>query len=123
MNHPLISVDDGRSEHVAACGKDMRGDAVARTATVRSASLAPKEAQLADDLAEAITGGSFSQLTQLLLNAVGQPLLHRIEELRASGLEPGEHLFIARPTPADTDEQAQRFYAPSSWPAQGPRSA
>jgi hypothetical protein len=96
---------------------------MARTATVRSASLAPKEAQLADDLAEAIAGGSFSQLTQMLLTSVGQPLLHRIEELRASGLEPGEHLFIVRSTPADTDAQLRRFYAPSNWPSQGPRSA
>jgi hypothetical protein len=95
---------------------------MARTATVRSASLAPEEAQLADELAEAIAGGSFSQLTQLLLGAVGQPILQRIEELRASGLEPGEHLFIARPTPADTNEQMRRFYAASTWPEHGPRS-
>ncbi|HZS86697.1 MAG TPA: hypothetical protein VFE42_04290 [Chloroflexota bacterium] len=96
---------------------------MARTAMVRSASLAPKEARLADELAEAIAGGSFSQLTQMLLTSVGRPLLCRIEELRASGLEPGEHLFIAHPTPADTDAQVRRFYEPSSWPARGPRSA
>ena len=94
---------------------------MARTATVRSASLAPEEAQLADELAEAIAGGSFSQLTQLLLSTVGQSLRQRIEELRAAGLEPGERLFISRMTPADTDEQLRRFYAPSSWPEQGPK--
>jgi hypothetical protein len=94
-----------------------------RTATVRSASLAPEEARLADALADTIAGGSFSQLTQLLLNTVGQPLLQRIEELRESGLEPSKHLFISRPTPADTDEQTRRFYAPSSWPEQGPEGA
>lgn len=69
-----------------------------------------------------MAGGSFSHLTQLLLNAVGQPLLQRIEELRASGLEPGEHLFIAHATPADSDEQMRRFYAPSNWPEHGPES-
>ena len=83
---------------------------MARTATVRSASLAPEEAQLADELAEAIAGGSFSQLTQLLLSTVGQSLRQRIEELRAAGLEPSERLFISRMTPADTDEQVHRFY-------------
>jgi hypothetical protein len=94
---------------------------MARIATVRSASLAPEEAQLADELAEAMAGGSFSQLTQWLLNTVGHPLLQRIEELRESGLEPSERLFISHPTPADTDAQIRRFYAPSNWPQQGPQ--
>ena len=93
---------------------------MARTATVRSASLAPEEARLADRLAEEMAGGSFSQLTQLLLNTIGYALLQRVEELRASGLDPHRQLLVAQPTPADTDEQISRFYAPSSWPAQGP---
>lgn len=96
---------------------------MARTATVRSVSLAPSEARLADELAGAMAGGSFSQLTKLLLNTVGQSMLQRIEELHASGLEPSEHLFLSRPTPADTEEQTRRFYAPSSWPQQGPQGA
>lgn len=93
---------------------------MARTATVRSASLAPEEARLADELAQAIAGGSFSQLTQMLLETVGQPMRQLVEELRAGGLEPGEHLFILRATPPDTEEQVGRFYAPSSWPEGGP---
>jgi hypothetical protein len=96
---------------------------MARTAVVRSASLAPEEAALADRLAEEMAGGSFSQLSQLLLNTIGRSLLQQIEELRAAGLEPGDHLFIARATPADGDEQIRRFYAPSSWPEHGPHGA
>ena len=96
---------------------------MARTATVRSVSLAPSEARLADELAGAMAGGSFSQLTKLLLNTMGQALLQRIEELQASGLEPREHLFMSYPTPADTEEQTRRFYASSSWPEQGSQGA
>jgi hypothetical protein len=94
---------------------------MARSATVRSASLAPEEARLADRLAEEVAGGSFSHLTQLLLTTVGYALLQRAEELRASGIDPNARLFVTRPTPADTDEQIRRFYAPSGWPDQGPR--
>ncbi len=43
-----------------------------------------------------------------------------IEELRTSGLEPGERLLILHPTPPDTEDQIRRFYAPSSWPDDGP---
>jgi len=93
---------------------------MARTATVRSVSLAPEEARLADELAEAIAGGNFSHLTQMLLSAVGQPMRQLIEELRASGLEPSERLLILHPTPPDTEDQTRRFYAPSSWPEDGP---
>jgi hypothetical protein len=89
---------------------------MARTAVVRSASLAPSDARLADELAEAVADGSFSQLTQLLLRAVGGPLKQQIDDLRASGLDPHERLFGSRPTPADTDAMIQDFYAPSSWP-------
>lgn len=89
-----------------------------RTAVVRSASLGPKDAQLADELAEAVADGSFSQLMQLLLRAVGGPLREQIEELRASGLDPHERLFGSRRTPADSDGQIADFYAPSTWPAQ-----
>lgn len=63
----------------------------------------------------------FSRLTQLLLNTIGRSLLQQIEELRAAGLEPGEHLFTAHVTPADTDAQIRRFYAMSTWPDSGPR--
>lgn len=41
----------------------------------------------------------------------------RIQELRASGLDPSEQLFVSHPTPPDTGEQIRDFYAPSapSW--------
>jgi hypothetical protein len=91
-----------------------------RTATVRSASLAPPEAELADALADAIAGGSFTELTRLLLQRCGRPIRQRLDELRESGLDPNEQLFVTRPTPPDTEEQARQFYAPSTWPADGP---
>jgi hypothetical protein len=81
--------------------------------------LAPEEAALADKLAEELADGSFSQLSQLLLNTIGRVLLRQIEELRAAGLEPGAHLFIAHTAPADTDDQIRRFYSESTWPEHG----
>lgn len=95
---------------------------MARIATTRSVSLAPEEARLADELAEDLAEGSFSQLTQLFLATIGVSLRRRIHELRESGLDPREQLFVAHPTPPDTDEQIRDFYAPSAsnWPEHGP---
>lgn len=87
-----------------------------RTAVVRSASLAPDEAQLADELADYLAGGSFSQLTQLLLRTVGAPLRKHISDLQASGLDPRERLFVWTVTPPDTEAQISHFYEPSRWP-------
>lgn len=88
---------------------------MSRTASVRSASLSPDEEALANYLASALAGGSFTELTRMLLNYFGAPLRKRLEELRESGIDPNERLFVTRGTPADTDEQIHDFYAPSSW--------
>ena len=92
-----------------------------RTATVRSASLAPEEARLADELAQALANGSFTELTRLLLRQFGEPLKRQIEALRESGIDPNARLIVRRVTPADTDEQIRDFYAPSTWSEDGPR--
>lgn len=92
-----------------------------RTATVRSASLAPDEARLADELAGTLARGSFTELTRLLLRQFGEPLGRRIEALREAGIEPDERLFVLTPTPPDTDQQVRDFYATSTWPERGPR--
>ena len=89
---------------------------MARTATVRSASLAPDEARLADELAQLLTQGSFTELTRLLLRQFGEPLKRQIDALHECGIEPTEVLMITRVAPADTDEQIRDFYAPSTWP-------
>ena len=61
---------------------------MARIATTRSVSLAPEEARLADELADDLVEGGFSQLTQLFLATIDVPLRRRIHELRESGLDP-----------------------------------
>jgi hypothetical protein len=91
-----------------------------RTATVRSASLAPDEAKLADDLAQSLAHGSFTELTRMLLRQFGEPLRQQIEALRESGIDPGEHLLITTATPPDSDEQIADFYSPSTWSEHGP---
>ncbi len=93
---------------------------MARTATVRSASLAPNEARLADELAQVLTRGSFTELTRMLLQQFGEPLKRRLDALQESGIDPNEHLMVIRAAPPDTDEQIADFYAPSSWPEHGP---
>lgn len=94
---------------------------MARTATVRSASLAPDEARLADELAHALTRGSFTELTRMWLRQFGEPLKRQIEMLQDSGIDSLEHLVVTIDTPPDTDGQIQDFYLPSSWPEDGPR--
>ena len=88
---------------------------MARTAVVRSASLAPDEARLADELAQALTKSSFTELTRLLLRQFGEPLKRQIQALRDSGIEPGERLMIVDAVPPDTDAQIGDFYASSRW--------
>lgn len=95
---------------------------MARTAVVRSASLAPETARMADELAEHLTAGSFSQLTQLLLSVIGEPLRQRVKELEDSGLDPKAKLFVTNATPPDTAEQIRHFYAASTWPEDGPKA-
>ena len=94
---------------------------MARTATVRSASLAPDEARLADELAQALTRGSFTELTRMLLLRFGEPLKRQIEALQESGIDPSERLMVTNVTPPDTDEQVADFYASSTWSEHGPR--
>lgn len=93
---------------------------MARTAIVRSASLAPTEAAMADDLAELVANGSFTELTRIMLTYFGLPLKQRLDDLRRSGIDPREHLFTTQPTPADGEEQVRDFYGPSSWPEKWP---
>jgi len=107
----MAVVNRCRSSH-SSRGKKVQH--IARTATTRSVSLAPEEARLADELAADLAGGNFSQLTQLFLATIGTPLKQRIQELRESGLDPSERLFVSHPTPPDTDEQIRDFYTPSA---------
>ncbi len=93
-----------------------------RTATVRSASLAPDEIELVDRLAEQLAGGSFTELTRRLLRVFGEPLSERLDELVQAGMDPREQLVLLNPTLAATDPEIQAFYAPSTWPEQGPKS-
>ena len=90
---------------------------MARTAVVRSASLAPDEARLADELAQAVAKGSFTELTRLLLRQFGEPLKRQVQALRDSGTEPRERLMIVGAVPPDTDAQIGDFYASSRWRA------
>ncbi len=84
-----------------------------RIASVHSASLAPDEAALTKYLADALAGGSFTELTRMWLRYFGAPLKKLLDELRESGIDPNERLSTTRPTPPDTDEQIRDFYAPS----------
>jgi hypothetical protein len=93
---------------------------MARMATVRSASLAPDEVALVDRLAEQLAGGSFTELTRRLLRVFGEPLSHRLDELVEAGIDPHEQLVLLNPTMAATETEIQAFYAPSTWPEQGP---
>lgn len=93
---------------------------MARTTIRRNASLAPSDAELADELAAYITDGSFSRLIQMLLHTMGLLLRRHIAESQANGVEPRKRDFLRNAAPADTDEQIARFYAPSRWPISGP---
>jgi hypothetical protein len=95
---------------------------LARLATVRSASLAPDEIQLADRLAEQLAGGSFTELTRRFLRVFGEPLRHRLDELVEAGIDPHEQIVLLNPTLAATNQEIAAFYAPSSWPEHGPAS-
>jgi hypothetical protein len=94
---------------------------MARTATVRSASLAPEEVELVDRLAQQLAGGSFTELTRRFLRVFGEPLRHRIDHLVEAGMDPHEQLVLISPTPA-TDAEIQAFYAPSTWSKYGPKN-
>ena len=79
---------------------------MARTATVRSASLAPEEIALVDRLAEQLAGGSFTELTRRLLRVFGEPLSHRLDDLVEAGMDPHEQLVLLNPTLAATEVRA-----------------
>ena len=89
---------------------------MARTAVIRSASLSPREASLADRLAQSVAGGSFTELVRMFLLRFGDALERRMVELRESGIDPNEVLFVTHPTPPNTDAQIEDFYRPSTWP-------
>ena len=92
-----------------------------RSALVRSASLAPEEAALADHLARLVANGSFTELIRHLLQVFGAPISRRLDELIAAGVDPSERLVLVD-TAAGTSEQGiADFYTPSTWPEDGPR--
>ncbi|MBI4318428.1 MAG: hypothetical protein HY675_08050 [Chloroflexi bacterium] len=89
---------------------------MSRVASVRSASFSPEESRLINELADALAGGSFTELTRMLLRYVGLPLKQMLDELRESGIDPHERLFTTHVTPPDSESQIKDFYALSSWP-------
>jgi hypothetical protein len=91
-----------------------------RSATVRSASLAPDEAALADHLAGQLAHGSFTELTRHLLTVFGAPVSRRLDELVAAGVDPSERLVLVDATPGASEREIVDFYAPSDWPEDGP---
>ncbi len=94
---------------------------MARTALVRSASLARDEVELVDALAERLADGSFTGLLRQMLVVFGEPLRRRLDEMAAAGLDPDERLVLLRPTEPATRAQIEAFYRASDWPAEGPR--
>lgn len=89
-----------------------------RSAVVRSASLAPEEAALADRLAGLLANGSFTELTRHLLQAFGAPVSRRLEELIEAGVDPSERLVLVDTA---TESDAEDFYRASTWPPDGPK--
>jgi hypothetical protein len=92
-----------------------------RSATVRSASLAPDEAALADRLAGQLAHGSFTELTRHLLEVFGAPVSRRLDELIAAGIDPSERLVLVDAASDPAGEEIAAFYRPSTWPAGGPQ--
>ena len=92
-----------------------------RSALVRSASLAPEEAALADRLAGLIAKGSFTELTRHLLQVFGAPVSRRLDELIEAGVDPSERLVLVNPEGGTGEQEIAGFYAPSTWPEDGPR--
>lgn len=96
---------------------------MARTAVVRSISLAPDEAALADQLAGYLAGGSFTDLTKILLHWFGEPLQQRLQELVDAGINPSERLWIRRDGDVDAAAEIANFYRPTNpWSDAGPAS-
>jgi hypothetical protein len=87
---------------------------------VRSVSLTPEEAALADRLADLVANGSFTQLSRHLLQVFGAPVSRRLDELLAAGVDPSERLVLVDTTGASIQEVAA-FYTPSTWPKDGPQ--
>jgi hypothetical protein len=96
---------------------------VARHAVVRSISLAPEEAALADRLAGYLTGGSFTDLTRIFLHWFGEPLGQRLQELVEAGINPLERVRLTSDGAVDVERETGEFYRPDhSWPREGPTS-
>jgi len=92
-----------------------------RSATVRSASLAPEEAALADRLASLVANGSFTELTRHLLQVFGAPVSRRLDELIAAGVDPSERLMLVDTGVSTSEQEIDSFYTPSTWPEDGPQ--
>ena len=94
---------------------------MARSALVRSASLAPEEAALADRLSSLIAKGSFTELTRHLLQVFGVPVTRRLDELIAAGVDPSERLVLVDTAGGPSEQELAGFYSPSTWPEDGPQ--
>jgi hypothetical protein len=96
---------------------------MARTAIVRSISLAPEEAALADRLAGYLTDGSFTELTRVFLRWFGEPLSRRLQELVEAGINPTERVGVLADGEIDVEKETTDFYHPTNpWPTEGPTS-
>jgi hypothetical protein len=93
-----------------------------RTALVRSASLSPDEAALADRLVDQLASGSHTELVRHLLRVFGAPVSRRLDELVEAGVDPHEQLVLSRGAPPATEREVAAFYAESSWPMDGPKT-
>lgn len=88
---------------------------MARTAVVRSVSLSPAEAALADEVAEAVAGGSFTELVRLLLlRHYGEPLKRRMERLREAGIDPDERPVPTWAGETDPEVELRDLYGPQA---------
>lgn len=97
---------------------------MARTSVVRSISLAPEEAALADQLASYLTDGSFTDLTRVFLRWFGEPLNRRLQELVEAGINPTERVRVLADGEIDIAKETAEFYHPTNrWPNDAPTSA
>ncbi len=85
---------------------------MARNAVVRSASLSPAEAALADEVARDLANGSFSELVKMMLRCYAEPLKRRLEVLRAAGLDPEERLAANWVGETDLEAELRSAYGP-----------